>query len=66
MRYSSGIFWNWFVLLVIQAQTYSLLQAQLLFSSFLVILSVHVPSEGHECDPNGNASHQFGAGIPTT
>lgn len=52
-------FLNSLILLANQVKTYSLLQGQLLFSSFLVTVSDQISWEGHECYLNGNASHQF-------
>lgn len=51
------------MLLVNQIQTYSLLQGQLLISSFLVIVSDQIFWGGHEYYLNGNASHKFCTGI---
>lgn len=56
-------FLNSLILSANQVKTYSLLQGQLLFSSFLVTVSDQVSWEGHEYYLNGNGSHQFCTGI---
>lgn len=51
------------MLLVNTVQPYSLLQGQLLISSFLVTVSDLISWESHEYYLNGNVSHKFCTGI---
>lgn len=51
------------MLLVNKVQPYSLLQGQLLISSFLVTLSDLISWGIHEYYLNGNVSHEFCIGI---